>query len=197
MCEHIADFVIATLEPVLAKVQFDFAMIWEDMACKAGPLCSPAMYRRFMLGPLRRVTDLLHRHGIAHIIVDSDGNNDLLIPLWLEAGVTGLRPFEIAAASDPVAVRRRYGNALVIQGGIDKRALAQGKEAIDREVLSKVPWLCLQGGFFPQVDHLVPPDVSFEDYSHYATLLRAVVEDPQRHLAEARKRGFWSTGSPS
>ena len=60
----------------------------------------------------------------------------------------------------------------------------EGKEEIDREVLSKVPWLCLQGGFFPQVDHLVPPDVSFENYLHYARLLRAVVEDPERHLAE-------------
>ena len=191
MCEHIADFVIETLKPILAKVRFDFAMVWEDMAGKAGPLCSPAMYRRFMLAPLRRVTEFVHGQGIEHIIVDSDGNNDLLVPLWLEAGVTGLRPFEIAAACDPVAIRRRYGNALIIQGGIDKRALARGKEQIDREVLSKVPWLCLQGGFFPQVDHLVPPDVSFDNYLHYSTLLRAVAEDPARYLAEARKRGFW------
>jgi uroporphyrinogen decarboxylase len=191
MCEHIADFVIETLKPILAQIRFDFAMIWEDMAGKAGPLCSPAMYRRFMLAPLRRVTEFVHAEGIEHIIVDSDGNNDLLVPLWLEAGVTGLRPLEIAAACDPVAIRRRYGKALIMQGGIDKRALARGKEEIDHEVLSKVPWLCLQGGFFPQVDHLVPPDVSFENYLHYATLLRAVVEDPERCLAEARKRGFW------
>ena len=80
-----------------------------------------------------------------------------------------------------------------MQGGIDKRALARGKEEIDREVLSKVPWLCLQGGFFPQVDHLVPPDVSFENYLHYATLLRAVVEDPARYLAERGNAGSGKT----
>jgi uroporphyrinogen decarboxylase len=192
MCEHIADFTIETLRPVVAKVQFDFAMIWEDMAGKDGPLCSPATYRRFMLGPLRRVTDFLHGRGIQHIILDSDGNNDVLVPLWLEAGVTGLRPFEIAARSDPVTARRQYGKGLVLQGGIDKRALARGPQAIDREVLSKVPWLCLQGGYFPQVDHLVPPDVSLENYTYYARLLRAVVEDPERHLHEARSRGFWT-----
>jgi uroporphyrinogen decarboxylase len=191
MCEHIADFAVEILTPILERVQFDFAYIWEDMAGKAGPLCSPATYREFCLGPLKRVTDLLHTHGVHNIIVDSDGNNDVLIPLWLEAGVTGLRPFEIAADCDPVATRRKYGKNLIIQGGIDKRALAQGKTAIEREVLSKVPWLCLQGGYFPQVDHLVPPDVSLENYTYYSELMRAVVEDPERFLREATVKGFW------
>jgi hypothetical protein len=191
MCEHIADFVVEVITPILEKVSFDFAYIWEDMAGKSGPLCSPATYREFCLAPHKRVTDLLHKHGIDIIIVDSDGNNDVLIPLWLEAGVTGLRPFEIAAGCDPVAIRRQYGRNLIIQGGIDKRALAKDKQTIEREVLSKVPWLCLQGGYFPQVDHLVPPDVSLENYRHYSALLRALVEDPQRYLIVARRKGFW------
>lgn len=191
MCDHIAEFVVQTMSPILAAVPFDFAFIWEDMAGKAGPLCSPATYREFMFKPLNRVTALLRRHGVKHIIIDSDGNNDVLIPLWLEAGVTGLRPFEVAAGCDAVATRRKYGRSLIIQGAIDKRALAKGREAIDREVLSKVPWLCMQGGYFPQVDHLVPPDVSLENYTYYSQLLRRVVEDPERALCEARRRDFW------
>jgi uroporphyrinogen decarboxylase len=191
MCNHIADFAIEAVAPILQEVPCDFAYIWEDMAGKAGPLCSPAMYRKFMLPPLKRVTDMLHSHGVDIIIVDSDGNNDVLVPLWLEAGVTGLRPFEIAAGCDPMAARRQYGKSLVIQGGIDKRALAQGPEAIEREVLSKVPWLCLQGGYFPQVDHLVPPDVSLANYRCYAALMRKVIEDPERYLFEAQQKGYW------
>ena len=192
ICEHIADFVIELITPILKQIQFDFAFIWEDMGSKSGPLCSPDTYREFALPPLKRVTELLHRYGIDIIIVDSDGNNDVLIPLWLEAGVTGLRPFEVAAGCDAVAIRRKYGNNLIIQGGIDKRALAKSREDIDREVLSKVPWLCLQGGYFPQVDHLVPPDVPLENYRYYSRLLRKVVEEPERYLYEARTRGFWS-----
>jgi uroporphyrinogen-III decarboxylase len=191
MCEHIADFVIELLRPVFDEIQFDLAFIWEDMAGKSGPLCSPKMYRQFMLPPLKRVTAFLHNRGLHHIIIDSDGNNDAIIPLWLEGGVTGLRPFEAAAGCDPVAIRKKYGKDLIIQGAIDKRALAKGKDAIDREVLCKVPWLCLQGGFFPQVDHLVPPDVSLENYTYYSQLLRKVTEDPQRYLNEAMTRGFW------
>jgi uroporphyrinogen-III decarboxylase len=190
MCNHIADFVIELVTPLLKDIQFDLAYIWEDMAGKAGPLCSPRTYRQFMLSPLKRVTAMLHQHGVHTIIIDSDGNNDVLIPLWLEAGITGLRPFEVAAGCDPVAIRRQYGKHLVIQGGIDKRALAKDKKAIEREILSKVPWMCQQGGYFPQVDHLVPPDVSLENYRYYAHLLRGVVEDPERFLHEAQRKGY-------
>ncbi|MHB1456887.1 MAG: uroporphyrinogen decarboxylase family protein [Armatimonadota bacterium] len=192
MCEHIADFVIQTITPILDQTDINCAFIWEDMAGKAGPLCSPKTYREFMLPHLKRVTDVLHAHGVDIIIIDSDGNNDVLIPLWLEAGVTGLRPFEVAAGCDPVAIHKQYGNDLIIQGGIDKRALAGTPEDINREVLSKVPWLCLQGGFFPQIDHLVPPDVSLENYSYYSELIHNIVEDPEFYLYEARKRGYWS-----
>jgi len=192
ICEHIADFVVELITPILERIQFDFAFVWEDMAGKSGPLCSPDTYREFALSPLRRVTDLLRRYGVDIIVIDSDGNSDPLIPVWLKAGVTGLRPFEIAAGSDPVAVRKRYGKDFIIQGGIDKRALSKTHRDIDREVLSKVPWLCLQGGYFPQVDHLVPPDVSLENYRYYSHLMRRVVEDPERCLHEARRQGFWN-----
>jgi hypothetical protein len=188
ICEHIADFVIELISPILEKIKLDFAFVWEDMGSKNGPLCSPRIYREFMLPPLKRVTQLLRKHGIDIIIVDSDGNNDVLIPLWLEAGVNGLRPFEIASDCDPVAMRKIYGKDLIIQGGIDKRALSKNREDIDREILSKVPWLCIQGGYFPQVDHLVPPDVSLENYQYYSQLMRKVVEDPEKYLHEAKKR---------
>jgi uroporphyrinogen decarboxylase-like protein len=191
ICEHLTDFVIELITPILERVQFDFAFIWEDMAGKGGPLCSPRIYSEFMAPRLKRLTDLLRGHGVDIIIIDSDGNNDVLIPIWIESGVTGLRPFEIAAGCDPVAIRKEYGSDFIIQGGIDKRALAKSHEDIDREILSKVPWLCLQGAYFPQVDHLVPPDVSLENYRYYSRLLRKVVEDPEQYLWEARKRGFW------
>jgi hypothetical protein len=38
---------------------------------------------------------------------------------------------------------------------------------------------------------LVPPDVSLENYTYYSGLMRAVVEDPERHLHEAKQKGFW------
>ena len=80
----------------------------------------------------------------------------------------------MAAHNDAVALRKKYGKDLIIGGTIDKRALAKGKEAIREEVMSKVPFLLEQGGYFPSVDHAVPPDVTFENYCYYINLIREV-----------------------
>jgi hypothetical protein len=189
--DHIATCVCETIERALGEIHFDFALIWEDMAGKGHPLCSPRSFREFQVPAYRRVTDLLHRHDVNVILVDSDGLNDPIIPCWLEAGVTGLYPLEVAAGEDAVALRRHYGKNLMMYGNIDKRVLAQDRDAIDAEVLSKVPWLLLQGGYTPWIDHLVPPDVPFENFSYYSGLIRQIAADPERALADARRRGYW------
>ena len=43
---------------------------------------------------------------------DSDGGISALIPVWLDAGIKVLYPFEVQAGMDVVAVRRRYGRDL-------------------------------------------------------------------------------------
>jgi hypothetical protein len=189
--DHIATCVCETIERALGDIQFDFALIWEDMAGKGHPLCSPRSFREFQGPAYRRVTDLLRRSGVNVILVDSDGLNGPIIPCWLESGVTGLYPLEVAAGEDAVALRRRYGKNLMLYGNIDKRVLAQDRESIDAEVLSKVPWLLLQGGYTPWVDHLVPPDVPFENFCYYSALIHQIAADPERALADARQRGYW------
>jgi uroporphyrinogen decarboxylase len=56
-------------------------------------------------------------------------------------------------------------------GGIDKRELAKGPRAIDRE-LDRI-WPCVEKGrYIPDLDHLVPNDVSWENYVYYAAELK-------------------------
>jgi hypothetical protein len=40
--------------------------------------------------------------------------------------------------------------------------------------MSKVPFLLEKGGYFPTVDHLVPPDVTLENYQLYINTMREV-----------------------
>jgi uroporphyrinogen decarboxylase len=54
-----------------------------------------------------------------------------------------------------------------MNGGIDKRVLAQGPEAIDRHLAYILPAMKARGGYFPTCDHMVPVEVSFENYCHY------------------------------
>ncbi len=178
LIEDIMDTVLhletEVIKRVVNDIRIDQATFWEDMCYKAGPLISPAMVRKFMMPRYKKITDLLHSYGVDVIWLDSDGNVEQLIPLWLECGINFIWPFEVAAGNDAVAIRKKYGKDLIIGGAIDKRALIKGKEAIREEVMSKVPFLLEQGGYFPSVDHLVPPDVTFENYCYYINLMREV-----------------------
>ena len=174
MMEQILYLETEVIKRTLKDIKIQQANFWEDMAYKAGPLISPTMVRKFMMPRYKKITDLLHSYGVDVVFVDSDGNLNELIPLWLEAGINFLWPFEVAAGNDAVAIRKKYGRDLIIGGTIDKRALLKGKEAIQEEVMSKVPFLLEQGGYFPSVDHLVPPGVTFENYCYYINLMREV-----------------------
>ena len=162
------------IKRTLRDIKVQQAAFWEDMCYKAGPLISPDMVRKFMMPRYKKITDLLHSYGVDVIFLDSDGNVEQMIPLWLECGINFIWPFEVAAGNDAVATRKKYGKELIIGGAIDKRALAKDKKAIKEEVMSKVPFLLEQGGYFPSVDHAVPPDVTFENYCYYINTMREV-----------------------
>jgi uroporphyrinogen decarboxylase len=174
MMEQMLHLETEIIKRVLKDIKIDVARFWEDMAYKVGSLISPAMVRKYMMPRYKKLTDLLHSYGVDVIFLDSDGNLDELIPLWLEVGINFIWPLEVAAGNDAVALRKMYGKDLILGGAIDKRALAKGKDAIKEEVMSKVPFLLEQGGFFPSVDHLVPPDVTFENYCFYINTMREV-----------------------
>jgi len=174
MMEQVLYLETEVIKRTLKDIKVQQATFWEDMCYKAGPLISPAMVRKFMMPRYKKITDLLHSYGVDVIFLDSDGNVNELIPLWLECRINYVWPFEVAAGNDAVAIRKKYGKDLIIGGTIDKRALIKGKEAIREEVMSKVPFLLETGGYFPSVDHFVPPDVTFENYCYYINLMREV-----------------------
>jgi len=162
------------LERIAASVKVDAIDFWEDMAYRNGPMIGPKIFRKFMSPYYKRVIDCAGSLGIEVFEVDSDGNIDVLIPLFLETGVNMLLPFEVQAGMDVREVRRKYGKPLVIQGGLDKLKLAVDFDAIKEEVESKVPQLLREGGYIPSLDHNVPPDVPLKNFEYYLNLVREI-----------------------
>jgi len=165
-----AEAIITITEQVLRCTAFEVFWFWEDMAYNHGSLISPQLFRQSALPHYRRVCEWLRGRGIKHIWLDSDGNIDELIPIWLEAGINGLWPFEVQAGMDVVEIRNLYGHDLAMAGGIDKRAVAQGGEAMRREVDRVMP-LVEDGGYIPGLDHSAPPDISWSNFCDYTTYL--------------------------
>lgn len=166
MMEFFADFVIETARPVVEKIQVDYFNLSEDMAMKNGPLLGPDTFREFIFPHLKRLVEFFHSHGVKHVSVDSDGNPTVLIPLLLDAGVDTVWPIERASDSSPLEWRQKFGKSLRLWGGVDKRVLKQGSEAIRAHLREFIP-LIEEGGFIPTVDHTVPPDVSWDNFRYY------------------------------
>ena len=166
MMEFSAEFTMGILPRVIEQAPLTAIFFWEDMAFRNGSLISPAQFREFMLPRYRRITDLARGMGVDVICVDSDGDVTELIPLWIEAGINGVYPMEVAAGMDVVKLRKEYGRDLLMLGGIDKRALARDREAIEEELARTIP-LAESGGYIPHLDHSVPHNVPYENFTYY------------------------------
>jgi uroporphyrinogen decarboxylase len=152
-------------------VVIDELLLDEDICFKTGPLISPDMIEQFLFPYYRQlITNMKSRqadksrHLFVHIA--TDGFVYPIIDMCQKMGMDYMSPFEVAAGCDVVEVGRKYPE-LLIRGGIDKRILAAGKEAIDREVDRIMPAMKRRGGYIPTCDHGVPEEVDFFDYMHF------------------------------
>jgi uroporphyrinogen decarboxylase len=170
MMEQRADMIIEITGRVLDEVEIDVFAFWEDMAFNSASLIDPKQFQRFALKHYRRVVDFVRSRGVEFVGLDSDGDVTELIPIWLDAGINFLWPFEVAAGMDVVQVRRQYGRAFAMLGGIDKRAVARGGEMMRREVDRVMP-VVEDGGYIPELDHSAPPDISWRNMNEYMTYL--------------------------
>ena len=160
-------------ERVNEVVQIDHILLWEDMSGKQGSMISMEMVEEFMMPQYERIAEFCRRCNVAGFSVDSDGSVDELVPVMMRHGVNAYTPFEVQAGSDVEEYLRKYPE-LGIYGGLDKNALAMGREAIDKE-LEKCERMLAGGGYIPGFDHLIPPNVAWEDYEYAVNELRRMI----------------------
>lgn len=171
MAEYWMNFASATLKQITDRVELDSVHISEDMAYKAHSMISPRMVRQFLMPSYVRWEQEIKSSGCPLFDMDSDGNIEVLVPLWIEAGINVCDPIEVAAGNDIVEFRQRFGKSMAYRGGIDKRAIAAGGDVMRAEVMRVVPPLIKEGGFIPSCDHGVPPDISWPNFVEYSRLL--------------------------
>ena len=159
----------AVMSRIQEYVEYDELFLAEDICYNHGLLISPEMVREFLFPyyqPL--IKNIRSRQKTKHLFIqiDTDGLVKEAIKLYTEMGMDVMSPFEVAAGNDVVEMAKKYPD-LVMIGGIDKRVLAQGKEAIEYYLQKVIPFMVSRGGFIPTCDHGVPDNVSFENYMYY------------------------------
>jgi hypothetical protein len=166
---ELADAVIARHQ---AYVTLDELYLAEDICYNGGCLISPPMMMEFLFPYYQQLLAnikgrQLDKRRHLYVQIDTDGFADPVIPLYRDAiGMDVMSPFEVAAGCDVLRTARDYPD-LAIFGGIDKRVLAQGREAIDAMLHCIIPPMRERGGYIPTCDHGVPEEVPYEDYLYY------------------------------
>jgi len=164
------DFMARMLERTFRDFVPDYVMVNEDMAYKIKPMIGPDMCRQFMIDCWSTWGDICRSAGVPVYGVDSDGYVETLIPVWIEAGMHWNSPLEVAAGNDLPAMHKRFGRKMAYSGGIDKRAMAAGGQAIVDEINRLTPAI-KAGGYIPSCDHGIPSDVSWPNFVTYCQLL--------------------------
>jgi len=175
--DYLTDFWIAIWEKTARDVRLDAIHMWEDMSGVSGPLISPAMVREFMCPNYEKMTDFCIRHDIHLFTLDTDGDVTMLIKPFMDAGINLMFPFEVQAGCDVNAYLLLYPK-LICMGGIDKRALAISRQAIDIELDRVVPAI-KTGRYIPQLDHLPHPEIPWDNFVYFYMRLKEVIESSQ------------------
>ncbi len=171
---NFTDLWIALWEEILSQIDVDCVHIWEDVSTGTASMVSPATFKEFMTPYYKKLTSFLKSKGVDIILLDTDGDCNELIPLFMEAGITGLYPMEASAGMDVLSARKKYPD-LQIMGGIPKSRIPLGKAEIDK-LLEPIAELLKYGGYIPYGDHLIPPEVPWEDFKYYRDKLNKLID---------------------
>jgi len=153
-----------------AGYTFD-AVTWpDDMGYKLSQFFSVDMYRQLLKPFHKRAIEWAHARGVKAQL-HSCGDVRPFIPELVEIGLDALNPLEVKAGMDPVEIKRRYGGALVLHGGINA-VLWDDVEKIEAEMKRVVPVLKENGGYIFSSDHSVPSSVSLENFRRIVELAK-------------------------
>lgn len=179
LLHEINDFILEKyleyFDKIFSLIQPEVILFEEDLSGVNGPMISPEMFDEFIGAYYKKLIPFLKKKGVKNVFVDTDGDFRQLIPNMLAAGVDGFLPVDVNAGMDIVEVRRQFPGVKLI-GGFNKLAIADGKEAIDKEFERLMP-VIRQGGYIPGADHQVAPSTSLENYRYYLECLKEAMKD--------------------
>ncbi|MBE6570418.1 MAG: hypothetical protein E7658_09425 [Ruminococcaceae bacterium] len=154
-----------------AGYHFDSIFWYDDMGYKGNMFFSNEMYREMLKPFHKRAIDWAHERGIyAHL--HSCGYIMPRIDDLVEIGLDCLNPLEIKAGMDPLLLKEKYGDKLVLHGGINA-VLWEDTEAVIEEIRRLVPKLKENGGYIFSSDHSIHNRVSLDTF-------KAIVDEIKR-----------------
>ena len=167
------DLTIALMDMMWdAGYAFDALLWFDDMAYRNGMFFSPRMYKELVKPYQQRAIDWAHAKGIKAQL-HCCGNITHLLPELLDMGIDAFHPMEVKAGTDPVALKKAFGDRLLLHGGFDVRHWENIEEA-EADIRAVLPALKESGGYLFSCDHSVPDSVSLSNYRRIVELVKEI-----------------------
>ena len=155
-----------------AGYHFD-AFRWpDDMGYKHSQFFSLNTYRNVLKPIHQHAIDWAHAKGIKAGL-HSCGDITPFIPELVEMGIDSLNPLEVKAGVDPIAVKREYGDRILLHGGINA-LIWEDVDKMEATVREIVPVMMQNGGYVFATDHSVPSNVSLEAFGRITALVKQI-----------------------
>ena len=122
MNRELTEYHLHCLEKLLPVMRPEFMTFAEDMSYNHGPMISRELFDEFMKPYYKKLIPVLKDAGV-HVLIDTDGNVEPLIPWFQEVGIEGVLPLERQAGVDVNRIRARYPEWIMI-GGYDKTIMS-------------------------------------------------------------------------
>jgi uroporphyrinogen decarboxylase len=139
----------------------------DDLGMTAGPLMSPATYRRLVKPHHAEVVQTIKENTSAKVFFHSCGNVYPLLGDVIDVGVDVLNPIQVSAGdmADTARLKREFGRRLSFCGGIDTRwVMPHGTpDQVRAEVRRRINDLAPGGGYVAAAVHCIQPDVPPEN----------------------------------
>jgi uroporphyrinogen decarboxylase len=155
--EHVARYYLEVNRRIFdaAGDRVDIFFIGNDFGSQRGPLISPAMFRRFILPPLKRLVSLGHDYGLK-VMMHCCGSFAPLIPAMIEAGLDGLQGLQpITPDMQPQSLKAAFGSRLLFNGCIDSHhVLIEGTpEVVQKKTRETLKVMKRGGGYVVSASH--------------------------------------------
>jgi len=143
----------------------DLVVTGDDFGSQGGMLCSPALWRRFLLPGFRSFIAIAAEYGVP-VMHHTCGSVREIMPDMIEAGLAVLNPVQPGAKRmEPAELKREFGDRLCFHGGISIQTnLPFGKPAdVRAEVAARVKDLGAGGGYILCTAHNIQADAPVEN----------------------------------
>lgn len=173
MFNHFLDVDLALMDMIWNEGYTFDCLLWpDDMGYKNSQFFGVDTYRELVKPVHKRAIEWAHQKGIKAEL-HSCGDINPFIPELIDIGLDAVNPLEVKAGMDPVQIKRKYGDTLVLHGGINA-VLWNDPEAISDEISRVVPVLKENGGYIFSSDHSIPNSVSLKDFRCIIDLVKQV-----------------------